>query len=397
MRNLAIVAAMLLGSTMVKAADFDVKGFIVIDALSFEKQKEKNEEINAEIITLDLKFYFRHENWSAKLKLDLDGSIAEDNQEIYEEANVTYRHSNNVRITAGKGKVPFHQMHFGAARPSFIDGGSILFSSNSWRDQDNKILLGVQLGSYRSGWINEFTFWGNANNPKVDRVTEGPYFGKYSDGTIEYETGKTLETKKQRGFANKFTYTPAYGVKYSVAGNYYWRDIDPKADWALDLAMTDSNDEREYWFEYMWGFTSKHPNDKYTAKKQWEHYIQAGYEYRLTETFSLALSGEAVLVKKLNHDKNDYNGANESADGGYGQSRYNNGQVAKTNNYMLETAAKWRLAKSVDFKLGLTYERKYIWEARNPSSKNQTASDKEYLYKGFQWAYQLAAGISFWF
>lgn len=397
MRKLAVVATTLLASTFCLAADFDVKGFIVVDALSLEKQKDTNEQINTEIITLDLKFYFRHEDWSAKIKLDLDGSLSENNNEIYEEANVTWRYSNDLKLTVGKGKVAFHQMHFGAARPSFIDGGSVLNSSNSWRDQDNKILLELQLGSYRSGWINEVTFWGNSMAPKYQRETGYVDIGSKNYGDIQYESGKTLETKRQRGLANKFTYTPAFGVKYSVAGIYYWRDIDPKADWALDLGMTDSDNEREYWFEYMFGFTSKHPNDRYSALKQWEQYVQAGYEYRFTETFSLAFSGEAILVKKLNHNAADYNSSADPDDGGFGQSRFNNGQEARTNNYMVETAAKWRLAKSVDLKVGLTYERKYIWEARNPRTNTPSASEKEVIYKGFQWGYQLATGISFWF
>ncbi|MDD0852949.1 hypothetical protein HBN50_07570 [Halobacteriovorax sp. GB3] len=407
MKHLASLLALLSVSTSVLATDFDVKGFIVIDALSVSKQKKFDtdnrnltetkkdiEEVSTEIITLDLKFYFRHEDWSAKIKLDLDGDLSERNN-IYEEALISWRPQKNFKLSAGKGKVPFHQMHFGAARPTYIDGGSILNSSNSWRDQDKKILFTVQNGSYRSGFINQFTYYGNSLSPLYTRE-DGPDFGRDNFGTISYETTDTLDNKKQRGFANKFTYTPAYGVKYSIAGIYLWRDIDPHADWALDIAMTDANDEREIWFEYMFGFVSKHENDRFTAKKQWEQYIQLGYEYRFNETFSVATSASAILVKALAHDKGDYSTA-DARDGGSGQGDYNNGQIFKKNNYMLEAALKWRLAKRVNFKLGLTHERKSVEEPRFPGARSQSSYTREVVEKGWEHAWQINSGISYWF
>jgi len=377
-------------SSNVFALDFKTKGFFAFDTFSVQKKNDDNTKMEWGIGTIDLKFYFNHEKFSSKIKLDLDGSI-DDSNALYEEATVRYKHSKNLKFTIGKGLIPFHQKRYGMLESSYVDGGSILNTNHNFRDQDRKMLLQFDYGSYKKGFKNKFALFASSKQPI--RNSDGSLdttdnTSKKDQGTdskevwqIEYETVKTINSKYEKGIANKFELYPTNGMTIGVAGVYLDREIDFHKNYAGDLSFKYRTTGYELWAEYVYAFVSNNPVDKYSAAKQNEQILQVGGEYRLTEKVSYVLNVEAAWINKLEH--NNANLPTEYLAGTEQYSKYNNGNKSETNTYKIDTGFNYKAAKQVSLKLGVTLERKYSW-----------SNDK---YKGFQKAIQLGSGVSYWF
>jgi len=372
LRKIILISSMTLCAF---AADFKVKGFVALDLLNLEKVEGQEGSIGLGYGTADVKVYFNQEDFSAKIKLDIDGST-----DLMEEVLVMYRFDENYKMTFGKGKIRFHQMHYGISDITYTDGGYMINTSHSFRDQDRKYLANLEIGRRKNGYYQNITFFGNSQSIKRDRDDASKPYLSSNSGTIEYTQEKTFNSKYERGLAYQFNLTPDYETQYSIAALYYWRDIDPDADWAFDLAYNKNTESFEVWFEYVFAYTSKHPNDKYTSKKQYDNLIQLGYLYRLTDKLATGINLEASFVRKQHHDKNNY----DSSTSGYGQSKYNDGETSKFYSYKANPGFQYKLAQRAQLNYGLIFERQY----RNVTGK----TDLEYYN-----AYGANLSASFWF
>jgi len=288
-------------SNQTYALTTEIKGFVGLDILKLYKKESSEPTLQTGIGTLDLKFYAYHDNISFKLKLDLDDSEMGEAYNLFEEANATYRITDNFKITAGKGLVPFNQKRYGIIESPYMDGGSPIGGKNSWRDPDNKILIILTNGSFKNGYMNHFTFYGeskqiekNSNgSPKI--ITKIENDREYQ--SLSYKTTKDFQTKDQRGVANKLEFFLGKLTIYG-SGIYYYNDVYPMDSWALDTGGRYVTPELEIWFETLYGFYSTHSLANYAAFKQYEKLIQIGMEKRLNQSFFIGTNLEGMLVKK---------------------------------------------------------------------------------------------------
>lgn len=389
MKKFFIGLALYAISTCSYSIETEVKGFIALDTLALEKQDGRSQTVETGIGVLDIKLYARQDDFQTKIKLDLDGNLGDKNN-LFEEATVAYRPIYDLRLMFGKGKVPFHQMQYGVLESSYTDGGSLLGTTHSFRDQDRKIIVTARYGSYKTGFFNHFTFYGNSAQPDRLREDDTKLFLKKSFDEITYRNEKVFNTKFEKGFANKFEYHPFRGLKLAVAGLYFSRDIDPDADYAFDFSMKYDVAQTQFYFEVVYAYLSKHPNDKYTARRQNELFFQTGGEYRLTSTWALGVNIEAIFVNSQRHDLNDYpatvSGCTDNTDPdcyGFGQSFFNDGSRRETNNAKIELGSKHKLNRSLLFTVGTVFERRWDWVNGIETSKRD--------------AYQLGSALSFWF
>jgi hypothetical protein len=395
-RNLILVCFLFLITFKSFAYNFTTKGFIVLDMMNIEKIQDRDASVEMGYGTADVKFYFNHQDFSSKIKLDIDGEVAENSNtgqssfDLMEEALVNYRFNKAVKLTFGKGKVRFHQMHHGITERNYTDGGSILGTRHGFRDQDRRYLLTLKTRSSSRGAYHYFTIFGQ--NREVDRDRDNPAepdLYKAWD-TLTYTNERTFNTRYQRGAAYKVELSPDYENKFSFAGLYYWRDIDPEADWALDLAYHRNTSTHEVWFEAVYAFMSKHPNDKYTALAEYDQLYQLGFLYKLKDNLAAGINLEAALVKTKHHDKDNYP---DTGDYAIGQSDYNDGQTGKVNTYKVDIGVQYRPASRVQISSGIVLERQYLWD----SGTSRTVRFGEMRYLSARNAFSLNAGLSFWF
>ncbi|PIK15650.1 hypothetical protein [Halobacteriovorax sp. JY17] len=371
------------------ALDTEVKGFIALNTLSYEKVENRDPTMKMGIGTIDLKFYFNHEDFGAKIKLDLDGQLDEPNN-LYEEAMLTWRPVRNWSFGMGKGKVRIHQMAFGVLESHYIDGGSLLGTKHSFRDQDRKIVGEVSYGGYRRGFRNTLNIFADARQPKVSRDDRNPvgYETTRSNpnegqGEIVYETEKEIDTRRDVGVSNKFYFYPKRGAEFALGALVRDRDIDYNLNWAADFSGKYKTGDWEFVFEYTFAYVSNHPNDRYAVEHQYEQLGQLQMLYSLTEITTLQLNTEFALVNSQEFNKNNI-------PNNVGQQVFNRGQSAHTNNYKIDFGVIWKMAKRVNFKVGALYERKYEWKALPHLSY-------AHGYAGFTDAWALGSGVNFWF
>lgn len=352
------------------AFDASIKGFIALDMLSIKKQESRKQEVETGIGTLDLKVYATQDDFTAKLKLDLDDSRIGDAGNIFEEATVSYKFLPDHQLIMGKGKVPFHQMHWGVINSSYTDGGAIFNTDHSIRDFDNRLVLTWRYGGFTRGFFNYLTYWGNSEQAQKNSNGTLRTSGSAPNLSLVTQNNKTFSSKDEAGVANKFEWFFNRQLSASMAAIYYYNDINPKNSWAFDLATRYSSRDVEVWAEMVRGFTSTNPYARYATLKKNESLFQIGAEYYLTELYNALANIEAVLVNNQHHEVTG--------------STFNDGKRVKTNTYKVEAGVKVKFQKSAFMTLGAQAERQ---DEEVPADNTDTS----------QFAYQLAAKISFWF
>lgn len=353
------------------AFDATIKGFIALDMLVLEKQEARKQELETGIGTLDLKVYATQDDFSAKLKLDLDDSRLGDAYNIFEEATVSYKFMPDHQLILGKGKVPFHQMHWGVINSSFIDGGSIMGTEHGLYDLDNRLLLSWRFGGFSRGFFNYLTYWGESQRPQTNRDGTIRYSNSTANGQIQYENSKTFSSKEQAGIANQFEWFINRQLSVSVAGMYYYNDLNPKNNWAFDLATQYSSRDLEVWAEYVRAFISTNDKSRYPTFRKNEHLVQLGAEFYLTELYNFLVNAEAAFVNDQRHFVS-------------GNTFDNDGKKYEVDTYKLEAGVKIKLQKMAFITLGTHVEKQ-----NEVVKTNGTDTSK--------FAYQLASKFSFWF
>jgi hypothetical protein len=281
------------------AQEITTRGFIALDLFSFEKAESQRAEHETGIGTLDLKLYAQKDDLSAKIKLDLDGDLS-DRHSIFEETLVFYRLSPDWNITFGKGKVPFHQMHWGVIVNSYVDGGSVLGAENSIRDFDEQILLSIRYGQFSRGFFNHFTIFGDPQ--QVRRNSEAdPCFEpscSSSGSSFEVQDLRSFSLEYQRGISNQFEYFITREIEASFSLLWFKRDLDPNDNYGAALALRYRRPDFELWSELTSGQFSKSQYLRFSAKRQVEHWFQIGMEKRLSEKNSILMNVEGQWIDK---------------------------------------------------------------------------------------------------
>ncbi|PIP96236.1 MAG: hypothetical protein COW00_19945 [Bdellovibrio sp. CG12_big_fil_rev_8_21_14_0_65_39_13] len=354
------------------ALNAEVKGFLALDLLRVSKVKNRSQSVETGIGVLDLKIYGNQDNIFARFKLDLDDSKLGEPYNIFEEATATYRFRDNMMITAGKGVVPFHRLHWGVIENTYIDGGSVIGTENSWRDVDQKIILSFRLGEFKSGWINHTTFWGESKAVSRDRDGALTYD---SNDALTFTNAKTFKTDEERGFANKLEFFPNNALSLSVGAIYYKADIAPDQSYAFDTGAKYRTSEWELWTEYMYGVKTTNASDKYATREKAEHFLQFGAEKTVNQLINVLVDIEGIMVKDLRH----------SDRGPTGKLRFNDGKTYKTNNAKIESGVKFKISKAAFVTVGALFEKQ--WQ-----KIDEVDSSKSPLH-----AYEFATKLSFWF
>jgi len=291
-------------------------GFMSLDLVDYQKQQGRVDEFNSGIGVLDLKVYGDYDKFSSKVKLDLDDSKINEAYNIFEEVTATYHHSNKVKVTAGKGVVPFHSLHWGVLQNCYIDSGSLLGASNSWRDLDNNVVTIVKYGNKEMGHISSFTYYGKSKEIDFDSHGE-PRRNSY--GEVQYEVKKTFSSKIQRGLAYKLDFFPLNSLELSVAATHYHHDYNPRDSFAFDFGGVYKKSAMEIWFEFIHGFTSSFEGaSRYAALKVYESLGEGGFEYFLKNDLSLLFNTGVVFVNQVNFDGSEDRIDNYKVDLGLG-------------------------------------------------------------------------------
>ncbi|WP_127716088.1 hypothetical protein [Halobacteriovorax sp. HLS] len=384
MKNLSFLILALLSFNSF-ALDTEVKGFVALNTLTFEKVDHREQTLKMGIGTIDLKFYFNHEDFGAKIKLDLDGRLEESNN-LYEEALITWNPQRDWKFSMGKGKIRFHQMSYGILESHYGDGGSILGTTHGLRDQDRKIMTEVAYGGYKKGFRNYFSIYADAAQPSATNNNVGYTTDNPTDpgkGNLVYSSEKEIDTKQDWGISNKFEFYPRRGFTVGIGGLYRDRDIDYNENWALDFSGKYKSGDWEIIWEYVYAYVSNNPNDRFAVEHQHEQLGQFQFLYQMTNITKFQFNTEFALVNTQQYNK-------DNLPNGIGNKSPNYGDKVETNNYKAEVGVLWKLAQRVNFKVGFLYERKYEWKAQ--ASNNYIVG-----YEGFKDGWEIGSGINFWF
>lgn len=378
--------------------DTALKGFIALDALNYEKIQRKNGAAVIGIGVLDLKVFAEQDYMTAAIKLDLDNSHPEVQNNIFEEAYASYRGIPGWRFTLGKGIVKFQNLHWGAVENTYLDGGSLLGTENGWRKVSRKAFISATYGNRGMGFADTFTFYGDSTEVKTDEkgnpiyVTTGS--GTGASGSPIKVTGYSTEqvpaftTEKQVGLANKFELYRMQNWVFTAGQIFYKNKLSPRASYGIDFGATRDADDIEYWVDIMYGVTSKGPFESYTSYEKNEYFLQMGTQYHFNALWSVIGNAEYTHVKDHQHDSTVF-----LQDGKYYQGDTNRtGQTIVTSNYKIESAVQYQLSKASFITMGGLYERKY---AALNGVKGLTFIRN--VYNPNAEAFKLAASISFWF
>ncbi len=362
-----ILAILPLGLLSLNALAFDtnIAGFMALDLLMFNKHESRSATLENGIGVMDLKVYANQDNLSGKVKLDLDDSSIGTKYNIIEELLASYKVNEMLKITSGKGPVPFHSLHWGAMENTYIDGGTVLETRTNdgdrlkWTDVDNRIVTTLAVGNKGQKFINSLSFYGNSYT--IRRNTDGS-LDLDSRNQIQTDNSFTMNTKKERGVANKLEFFPTQNLKLALGGILFHNKINPKADsWALDFGGGYESGDLEVWFNSMYGFSSESIHYRYAVKEQKEHTYQLGMEYAYAEKWSFVANGELLYLTALKHDdlRNE------------------------VTQYKLDLANKYKLSPKAHFAVGVVGERRHY---------------KRINYYNYETgAIELAGKVSFWF
>ena len=377
MKKYLLLLSLVISSSTTFAFDGNIKGFFAFDLFGLQKKESRDQEADTGLGTIDLKFYFNHEDFNAKIKLDLDGDLSDSNN-LYEEATVTWKLLPSLKLQAGKGKVRFHQMHYGIVQSSYVDGGSVLGTRHGLRDQDRKLIVAAIYGGWKQGFRNTLTFFGDASQ-RTGR-SSGRDYAREND----YESQKDFNSKDERGVANRIEFYPIKHLTVATAGYYHKKDFWLKERYAFDLSAQYRTWDLDIWFEYVYAFVPTHPNDKYATAAQYEQIIQAGIEKKINDKISVVFNAEAAFVnsQEFNYTRDDTSVPTEFTDK-YSNADNNNGEKNTTDTWKVETGINYRAAKRVSLKLGFMYEQQKLGYG---SVQNDWTG-----------AYRIGSGISYWF
>jgi hypothetical protein len=358
--------------------DTAVKGFIALDGLNIQKIEHKSPVAVVGIGVLDLKVFAEQDNVTAAIKLDLDGKLSED-LNIFEEAYASYRGVPYWKFSLGKGIVKFQNLHWGAAMNTYLDGGSILGTENSWRKVSRKAYISAAYGHQTKGFLDTLTIFGDSSEidyseqgmPKTS--TDNKNYTSYN-----YKNVPAFTTEKQLGVGNKFELLKFSSWTFTFGQIYFKNKVEDKPSWALDLGTQSVNTEWETWTDLLVGFTTKAPYEKYTTYRKYEYFLQAGAEKFLNEKWSIVGNIEYLYVKDQRHKVTDV--------------QYQDGSVIQSTSYKLESVFKYKLSKTSFVTMGGMYEKK-IAERNGVKDLTYIAG----VYNANLDAYKLATSFSFWF
>jgi hypothetical protein len=380
--------------------DTALKGFIALDALNYEKiQRQKGAAVIG-IGVLDLKVFAEQDYMTAAIKLDLDNSHPEVQNNIFEEAYASYRGVPGWRFTLGKGIVKFQNLHWGAVENTYLDGGSILGTENGWRKVSRKAFISSTYGNRGMGFADTFTFYGDSTEIKTDEkgnpllVFSKDATSTGASGTPYKVSGYTLQqvpafsTDKQFGLANKIELYRFQNWVLTSGQIFYKNKLAPRASYGIDFGATRDADDIEYWVDLMYGVSSKGPFEQFTTYEKNEYFVQLGTQYHFNALWSVIGNAEYTHVKDHQHESVVF-----LQDGKYYQGdTARTGQTIVTANYKIESAAQYQLSKTSFITMGGLYERKY-------ASLNgvKGLSFIRNVYNPNAEAFKLASSISFWF
>ncbi len=361
------------------AFDTSVKGFIALDGINLQKIQKKPAESVIGIGVLDLKVFAEQDNVTAAIKLDLDGKLAEENN-IFEEAYASYRGVYDWKFSLGKGIIRFQNLHWGAAMNTYLDGGSILGTENSWRKVSRKAYISAAYGHHNKGFIDTLAVFGDTseidyNEQGVAKTTTDT---KKILTTYNYKNVTAFTTEKQLGVGNKFELFLTDSISATFGQIYYKNKSEDKPSWALDFGTNLENSIFEAWTDILVGFTNKSPYEKYTTFRKYEYFLQVGAELFLNEKWSLVGNSEYLYVRDQRHNVAD--------------AQYQDGSLIKSTSYKVESVIKYKLSKSAFVTMGGLYEKKI---ASKDGVKNLSYISG--VYNANLEAYKLATSFSFWF
>lgn len=379
--------------------DTSLKGFIALDALNYEKIQRKEGAAVIGIGVLDLKVFAEQDDMTAAIKLNIDGKLSVQNT-LFEEAYASYRGIRDWRFSLGKGVVKFQNLHWGAVENTYLDGGTLLGTENSWRKVSNKAFMSAGYGHRSRGFLNIFSIWGDSTEVMFDN--EGnPYYTATGSGATSnspktitaYSTDDVtaFTTSKQLGFANKLELYRFEDWTFTAGQIFYRNKLASKYSYAIDFGASKESNTTEFWVDMLYGFTSKGPFDSYTTKAKNEYFLQMGTQYHFNEKWSVVGNTEFLYVKDLAHTYSTftYDGVYYTADRRYTEK---SGNTYKSTSYKIESAVQYQLTKSSFITSGALYERKFtsmngvkgltsIKGVNNPNAE----------------AFKLSTSVSFWF
>lgn len=378
----------------------DIKGFIALDMFNLEKVERQKQTAELGIGVMDLKIFARHEDISLKVKMDIDGDLSTRNN-LFEEALIYYRIDKNWRVTFGKGKVPFHQMHWGVSINSYVDGGSIIGTNSSFRDFDRKVMASLRYGQYNRGFFNHFTIFGDSIQPRRDRDTGEPCFDNGCRATFPstYDSGlnsrdtqfqtsneRTFSLKYEQGVANRVEYFYSRDLQFALGGLWYRKQEDPHPTYIGSLSTRFRNYQWEMWGEFTYGRYSRTRFLRFGADKQFEKWLQLGAEYRYTRKVSFLANVEGQHVKKRDN-LDDINST----------SRFNTGVTEGWDTYKAEVGVKYYLSNMAFFTFGTTFEtQEYTISQADLNYLKSRINNYEGEFESTH-AWGFKTGFSFWF
>ena len=377
--------------------DTQVKGFIALDALNFKKISRTKNAADIGIGVLDLKVFAEQDNMTAAIKLNIDGDLSKQNN-IFEEAYASYRGFKNFKLTLGKGVVKFQNLHYGVIENTYQDGGTILESENSWRKIAQKALFAVAYGGNYMGFTNTFTIWGDSNEIQFDDKGN-PKYTASGAGTVAspkiitaYNTKPVpaFTTSKQLGLANKFELYRGENWTFNNGLAYFKNKLQDKASYAIDFGATKDGTVWEYWFDAIYGFTSKAPYEAYGTFRKNEYFVQTGAQYHIDEIWSLLTNLEYLHTKDQAFTYTNFtvDGVTYSTDSNLDKS----GATVVSTSYKIELGTQYKLSKTSFITTGVLYEKKIA--AKN-GIDNLTSIKN--MYNANAEGYQFLSTISFWF
>lgn len=382
-----ITCALILSAQSAHSFDTSLKGFIALDALNFEKIQGKKGASVIGIGVLDLKVFANKDDLSAAIKLDLDGKLDKENN-IFEEAYVTYRGIPEWRLLLGKGVVRFQNLHWGAVVNSYQDGGTVIGTENGYRKISRKAFIAAAYGDRKIGFQNQFTVWGESNEINQEDDGTPQYTFANSNGSQKISGYKTRDvtafnTSKQIGVANKFDYYFSDALKMNLSGIYYKNRLQTKPSYGFDIGLNYETAEVEVWMDLLYGVTAKLPYESYTTYNKKDYFLQLGMEYSLNEKWSLVENAEILYVKDQQHVYDSTAASSFTS---------KSGNYYESLTYKLESAVKYKLTKSSHLTLGALFEKK---KAKQNGVENLT--DMRDVRNPNKEAYKLLSAVSFWF
>lgn len=364
MKKIAISLVGLLLASNAFALSARIGGFAALDLLTYLKKEDQNATYDYGIGVLDMKIYARHKKFSSKVKFDLDDkSIKHNVLDLVEEFTVSWQPNWDWKVTAGRGKAQFHRLHWGATEHCYTDGGAILSPKHTYRDLDQRPVVTVRYGNYRKKFMNHVSVFGNPVLPKT-----GSGDG-YSD---RYAKNTRIDFTEERGITDKFEWFPTRELSLSASALYYKHDLNPHANYAFDTGGRYRSGPVELWFEYIWGRNGAEPNVQYSVFNSYENTFQLGGQYEINDLvdFILSTGGTMVRYKGYYYDSAQKKNFVKS----YGE---------RQNNFKVDTALKFKVAKSTQITFGSLFEKQYY--------------KKENGANAITWGYQISSGLSMWF